>query len=89
MKATHTLNKVPVIFINVKFAIEAFHLECAVIAIFLRGIKPTKGLIKEELINIFRSGGADGAVDWVHENGYEQYVEKARKLTRKLYPTFY
>jgi hypothetical protein len=89
MKATHTIKNVPVGFMTLKFSFDSFHLECAVIAIFLRGIKPNKGLIKEEIKNMLRSGGSDGAVDWIHENDYEAYIEKARAFTQKNYPTFY
>lgn len=89
MKATHTIKGIPVSIVTFKAVVSALHLEIAVIAIFTKGKGPTKKLIKEEILNMIRIGGLDGASDWVSETDYEEYIEKARNVTRKLYPTFY
>lgn len=89
MIATHIYKEVPVRIITLKFVVSALHIETAAVALLTRGDKPTKKLINSELENMLRSGGSDGATDWVDENDIEMHIKEARNITRKLYPTFY
>lgn len=89
MKATHLRNSVPVSLLAVKFKICAATLEYSVVSLLSKGIQPTKKLIKEDLINMFTSGGADGSTDWVDDDDFEKHIDKARVIAQKLYPSFY
>ncbi len=89
MIATHFKKGIPIGFMSIKFYFCAIHLECATIAILNNGEKATKKRIKQEVMYMLRSGGADGATDWVHEDDFDENLQKARNITQKYFPTFY
>lgn len=89
MKANLLLKNIPVKRINVTFLVKAEHIETAIIALWVNGLGATKGKIEEEIKNMFYSGGLDGWANWVDEENHKEYIDKAKELAQKLFPTFY
>lgn len=89
MKVTHKFKGNPATVIRVKFTIVSAHLETAIIAIWLKGLGAAKRRIKEEIEDMFYSGGSDGWSDWNNQDDAEDYIEKAKTHAQKLFPTFY
>lgn len=89
MKAAYIYNNKLATKIKIGFFITAADLEFATIAVWVKGKKATIKNIKEEIGDMFRSGGADGCHDWVDESHIEEYGKMAIDHCQKLFPSFY
>ena len=89
MKATHKYKNIPVTHISIRFRVTPSDIDFAVIALVVKGLKPTKKAVYKEVRDIFHSGGADAASDWVHEDDFEKCEKLGKEIARKLFPTFY
>lgn len=90
MKANlKTKDGTPVKRINISFLISAFHIETAIIGIWVNGLAATKSRINEEIHDMFYSGGDDGWANWISSEHHEDYIKSAKQHAQKLFPTFY
>jgi hypothetical protein len=90
MKATHIHKKgFPVCFVRVKFMVDAFTIEQAIIWTWTIGKKATVKEIRDVIDSMFHGGGAGSPASWNQEQEVEEYQAKAKEHAQKLFPSFY